>query len=82
MKPTYNYWVAKGLILQTKIHVLQEHYLEADQTITSVINFYPTKEQDGILEEANSLKKEIDGYLNPEKNLQNDPQKTIEIKPE
>ena len=82
MKPTYNYWVAKGLILQTKIHVLQEQYLEADQTISSVINFYPTKEQDGVLDEAKSLKKEIDGYLNPEKNLQNDPQKTIEIKPE
>ena len=82
MKPSYNYWVAKGLILQTRVHINQEAYLEAEQTITSVIEFYPTKEDDGILTEANALKVEIEALKNPEKAIEPSIQKTIEIKPE
>jgi hypothetical protein len=26
MKPSYNYWVAKGLMLQTRIHILNEDF--------------------------------------------------------
>jgi len=82
MKPSYNYWVAKGLILQTKVHIAKEAYLEAEQTITSVIDFYPVKENDGILIEAQALKKEIERLKNPEKNVEVDPKQTIEIKPD
>ena len=82
MKPSYNYWVAKGLILQTKTHIDRNELLEAEQTITSVIDFYPIKEDDGILEEAQTLKATIEDLKNPTKNLEIDPQKTIEIKPE
>ena len=82
MKPSYNYWVAKGLILQTKVHMQQGELLEAEQTITSVIDFYPIKEEDGILTEANALKLEIEHLMNPAKTIESDPQKTIDIKPE
>ena len=82
MKPSYNYWVAKGLILQTKVHMQQGELLEAEQTITSVIDFYPIKEEDGILTEANALKLEIEHLMNPTKTIESDPEKTIDIKPE
>lgn len=82
MKPSYNYWVAKGLILQCKALMAQEKYVEADQTITSVIDFYPAKEEDEILEEANEVKKTLDALMNPQKPEEEEPQKTLEIKPE
>ncbi|MEY3048471.1 MAG: hypothetical protein RL365_509 [Bacteroidota bacterium] len=82
MKPSYNYWVAKGLILQTKVHMQLGELLEAEQTITSVIDFYPIKEEDGVLIEANALKLEIERLMNPTKTIESDPQKTIDIKPE
>jgi tetratricopeptide (TPR) repeat protein len=82
MKPSYNYWVAKGLILQTKALIEQEKYVEADQTITSVIDFYPAKEEDGVLEEAKEVKQTLDALMNPQKPEEENLQKTLEIKPE
>lgn len=82
LKPSYNYWVAKGLILQTRIMVVKQEYLEAEQTIQSVIDFYPSKETDGILEEANELNSEIQQLQNPEKSIEEEPKKIIEIKPD
>jgi tetratricopeptide (TPR) repeat protein len=82
MKPSYNYWVAKSLILQTKIQIDQQNYVEAEQTISSVIDFYPTKETDGILVEAKALAEQIKVLQNPTKKVVDEPQKTIEIKPE
>ena len=79
---TITYTMLKGLILQTRVHINQQAYLEAEQTITSVIEFYPTKEDDGILTEANALKLEIEALKNPEKTIEPSIQKTIEIKPE
>jgi tetratricopeptide (TPR) repeat protein len=82
MKPSYNYWVAKGLILQTKALMEQKKYVEADQTISSVIDFYPVKEEDGILTEAKEVKQALDAFMNPEKHEKENLQKTLEIKPE
>ena len=82
MKPSYNFWVAKSLILQTKIQIDQLNYVEAEQTISSVIDFYPTKANDGILDEAKSLAERIKELQNPTKKVVIEPQKTIEIKPE
>jgi tetratricopeptide (TPR) repeat protein len=82
MKPSYNYWVAMGLILETRVHIQQGNYLEAEQTISAVIDFYPAKEEDGILVEAQEIKLEIEKLKNPDKPVENDPLKTIEIKPE
>ena len=82
MKPSYNYWVARGLILQTRAFMGQENYVEAEQTITSVIDYYPAKEEDGILEEAQEIKEELNKLMNPEKEEEENQNKTIEIKPE
>jgi hypothetical protein len=45
-------------------------------------DFYPIKEDDGVLDEAQALKATIEALKNPTKTLEIDPQKTIEIKPE
>lgn len=82
MKPSYNYWVAKGLILQSRALINQGKFLEADQVITSVIDFYPAQEEDGILDSANEIKQVLNSLMNPEKPENDDPPQSIEIKPE
>jgi tetratricopeptide (TPR) repeat protein len=54
MKPTYNYWVAKGLILQSHVFIATGDLFQAEQTLQAVIDHYPTQD-DGILTEANEL---------------------------
>ncbi len=80
MKPSYDYWVAKGLMLQSKIQISKEDYVQAEQNIKSIIDFYPKNLNDGILLEANELYNEIIQLQNPTKDLENAPEKTIEIK--
>lgn len=81
MKPNYTFWVAKALILQTRVYMVQENFVEANQTITSVLDFYPIKTDDGILSEAQKVKEELEELMNPEKKSEENPIKTIEIKP-
>ena len=64
MKPSYNYWVAKGLMLQTRIHIINDDLFQAEQTLKSVISFYPDA-NDGILTEANDLWDELMQLKNP-----------------
>jgi tetratricopeptide (TPR) repeat protein len=80
MKPSYDYWVAKGLMLQSKIQISKEDYVQAEQNIQSIIDFYPKNLNDGILLEANELYNEIIQLQNPSKDLEDTPEKTIEIK--
>jgi TolA-binding protein len=63
MKPSYNFWVAKALILQSRICIAQNNLFQAEQTINSVLDHYPDKE-DGIIDEANSVKEEIEQLKN------------------
>ena len=63
MKPSYNFWVAKALILQSRICLAQNNLFQAEQTINSVLDHYPEKE-DGIIDEANSVKEEIEQLKN------------------
>ena len=58
MKPTYDFWIAKGLILQTKVLVAKKDYFQAEYTIKSVVDHYPIQ-TDGILTDANQLWDEI-----------------------
>lgn len=58
MKPTYNYWVARGLILQTRILIVKEDLFQAEQTLKSVIEHYPDQ-NDGVISEANQLWDEL-----------------------
>jgi TolA-binding protein len=78
MKPSYNFWVAKGLILQARIHILNEDLFQAEQTLKSVIDYYPDQ-NDGLLTEANDLWDELMQLKNPPAIEQNEPEKKIEI---
>jgi predicted Zn-dependent protease len=64
MKPSYNFWVAKGLILQTRIHIINDDLFQAESTLKSVISFYPDQ-NDGVLTEANDLWDELMQLKNP-----------------
>jgi tetratricopeptide (TPR) repeat protein len=58
MKPAYDYWIAKALILQTKILMQKKDLFQAENTIKSVIDHYTVKD-DGIQQEASELYNEI-----------------------
>jgi TolA-binding protein len=66
MKPSYNYWTAKALILQSRVQMATDDLFQAERTLNSVINHYKTKD-DGILNEANLLMQEIQQLKNQPK---------------
>ena len=68
MKPSYNYWVAKGLILQTRNLIVKNDLVQAEYTLTSVKENYADPD-DGILDEANELWDELMQLKNTPKNL-------------
>ena len=37
MKPSYNFWVAKGLLLQVRIQIINDELFQAETTLKSVI---------------------------------------------
>ncbi|MBM3451881.1 MAG: tetratricopeptide repeat protein [Bacteroidetes bacterium] len=63
MKPGYNFWIAKTLILQSRVCLRQNNLFQAEETINSVLNHYPEKD-DGIIDEANSVNQEIEQLKN------------------
>lgn len=58
MKPAYDYWTAKALILQSKVLIAKKDLFQAEHTLSSVIDNYQEQE-DGILLEANQLWDEL-----------------------
>lgn len=70
MKPGYDFWIAKSLILQTKILVIKKDYFQAENTIKSVVDHYPVKD-DGVLQEASELYDEIMQLKTQTKSLTN-----------
>jgi TolA-binding protein len=78
MKPSYNYWVAKGLLLQARVHISREDLFQAEQTLKSVLDFYPDQ-QDGVLAEASDLWDELMQLKNPPVNDAPQPEMKIEI---
>lgn len=78
MKPSYDYWIAKGLILQTNVLIAKKDLFQAEYTLKSVIDNY-TNEDDGILLEANQLWDELMQLKNKPKNVQDTPTTVIEI---
>ncbi len=69
MKPKYDYWIAKGLILQTQVLMAQDNLFQAEKTIKSVIDNYPD-ETDGIIEEASELYDQIMSMKSKPKSIQ------------
>lgn len=78
MKPSYNYWVAKGLILQTRVLIAQNDLFQAEQTLKSVIDHYPDPD-DGILSEANELWDELMQLKNQPKSVEEQQETVIEV---
>ena len=78
MKPSYNYWVAKGLILQTRSLMAQNDLFQGEQTLKSVRDHYP-KTDDGILEEAEALWSELMAVKNAPKEIVPEPKPIIEV---
>ncbi|MEN9700242.1 MAG: hypothetical protein RLZZ301_1440 [Bacteroidota bacterium] len=81
MKPSYNYWVAKGLLLQARIYMANEDLFQAEQTLKSVMDFYPDQ-NDGILSDASDLWDELMQLKNPPINEEKQPEMKIEINEE
>ncbi|MFT7344885.1 MAG: tetratricopeptide (TPR) repeat protein [Lentimonas sp.] len=78
MKPSYNYWVAKGLILQSRSTINQDDLFQAEQTLKSVRDHYPNSE-DGIMEEANLLWDQLMTIKSAPKEIQLEPKPIIEV---
>jgi TolA-binding protein len=78
MKPAYNYWIAKALILQTRVLIGKEDLFQAEQTLKSVLDNYPDKE-DGIIAEANELWDELMQLKNPAKAVEQETENTIDV---
>jgi tetratricopeptide (TPR) repeat protein len=64
MKPSYNYWVAKGLILQSRIMIINNDLFQAEQTLKSVLDYYPDQNDD-VISNANELWAELMQLKNP-----------------
>lgn len=78
MKPTYNYWVAKGLILRSRVLIQQEDLFGAEQNLKSVLDHYPI-EDDGIKDEANQLYDELMQLKNQQRELEQEEEEVIDI---
>ncbi|MFN5417496.1 MAG: tetratricopeptide repeat protein [Flavobacteriia bacterium] len=79
MKPAYDYWVAKALLLQTNVLIAKKDLFQAEYTLKSVIDNYKD-EDDGILVDANQLWDELMQLKNKPKNVQDPGTTVIEIK--
>ena len=79
MKPSYNFWIGKALLLKTRLDIASGDYVQAEQSLKSVLDFYPKELNDGILIEANELWEELVQLKNPSKVIEEEPDKKIEI---
>lgn len=78
MKPAYDYWIAKALILQTRVLIQKNDLFQAEQTINSVIKNYPEPD-DGIQTEASELYDEIMQLKNKPKKVEESSGTIIEV---
>ncbi len=78
MKPTYNFWVAKGLILKTRVYMAENNLYDAEETLRSVIEHYPITD-DGVMDEANQLWDELMQLKDAPKNIEPETNTEIEI---
>ncbi len=77
-KPSYDFYVAKALILETRIFMKKDDFVQAEQKLKSVRDNYPFKD-DGILDEAQILWDELMILKNQPKNLDPNIKPIIEI---
>jgi len=78
MKPSYNYWVARGLMLQAKILIEKQDLFQAEETLNSILEHYPIP-NDGVLDEANESLTSLLLLKNVEKEIEVDTIPVIEL---
>lgn len=78
MKPAYNFWIAKALILQTRVLIQKDDLFQAEQTITSVLDNYKVQD-DGIMDEAADLYDEVMQLKNQPKSIEERSGTVIEV---
>jgi tetratricopeptide (TPR) repeat protein len=77
MKPSYDYWTAKAILLQAKNFMKTGDLFQAESALNSVSNNY-MNQTDGILSEAAQIRAELETLKNAPKNIQ-DNTRFIEI---
>jgi len=78
MRPQYNYWVAKGIMLRSKVYMAQDNLFQAERDLKSIIQHYQVQD-DGILDEANELWNELMQLKDAPKDIEEGGQRVIEI---
>jgi tetratricopeptide (TPR) repeat protein len=78
MRPQYNYWVAKGIMLRSKVYMAQDNLFQAERDLKSIIQHYQIQD-DGILDEANMLWDELMQMKDAPKDIEEEGQRVIEI---
>lgn len=76
--PTYDYWIAKSLMLQAKVFMMKEDLFQAEQTINLVLQNYPIQ-NDGVIDEAEMVKAEIMQLKNEPKDIEDNMNRMIDI---
>jgi len=78
MRPAYNYWIAKGIMLRSKVYMAQDNLFQAEQDLKSIIQHYQDQ-SDGILDEANMLWDELMQLKDAPKDIEEEGERVIEI---
>ena len=78
MKPKYNFWVAKALILRARVYMAEDNLFQAEQDLRSIREHY-TVDDDGVMDEANQLWDELMQLKDAPKDIEEEGEKTIEI---
>ena len=78
MKPKYNYWIGKGMILRARIYMVEDNLFQAEQDLRGIREHY-TNFEDGIMDEANELWDELMQLKDAPKDIEEGNERTIEI---
>jgi tetratricopeptide (TPR) repeat protein len=79
MRPSYDFWTAKALLLQVRNSMISRDFFQAEYTLNSVINNY-SNQTDGILAEALKLREDLNALKNAPRDLPDPQNRVIEIK--
>ena len=78
MRPAYNYWIAKGIMLRARVYMAQDNLFQAEQDLKSIKQHYKNT-TDGILDEANALWDELMQLKDAPKDIEEEGERVIEI---
>jgi ATP/maltotriose-dependent transcriptional regulator MalT len=78
MRPAYNYWIAKAIMLRSKVYMAQDNLFQAEQDLKSIRLHYGNT-TDGILDEANALWDELMQLKDAPKDIEEEGERVIEI---